>query len=343
MRTDFCSGIFRMALTVMPAIAVLCSCVQSGSNKNESHSKERNNIERRELTYIDDGELPLIHGEVPIYMYGDTLIISDSRSRDYIFYAYDVVKGRYVGGIGKYGAGPGEIANFGMIGIDRDSGMLYGADYNKWKVIGFDIAQALSDSTYHPVEITKFPMEKDGFRSVNRTLYVNDSTVYCAVVIANPGYRGAGYYLGRFDLHTAKAEVLDTINPDPYSGLMCLDPAGEGLIEFSLNYDRIRFFDFDGKLRHTVYGPDYQDRRPGVFYYGRPVVVGERIYVPYANDNFRNPDVGHHIVVMDLEGNYIKSIDVGVRVEAVAYNPTTRRLYVSTWGEPQFGYLEIED
>ncbi len=324
-------------------MVMLCSCSKPDDGKTESYSKKRDNVEYRELTYIDDDAFPLIHGQVPIYMYGDTLIIKDSQSRDYIFYAYDVVGERYIGGFGKYGAGPGEIANFGMIGIDQNAGILYGSDYNRWKVFGFDIAQAIADSTYHPFEVSKFPVGKDGMTPINRTLYVNDSTVYCAVVIPNPNYRGAGYYLGRFDPRTAQSELLDTVKRDPSSGLLCLAPEGDGLIEFSMNYDRIRFFDLEGNLKHTVYGPDFGERKPGIFYYESPVIVGDRIYVLYANGDFRDPEVGHRIIVMDLEGNYIKSIDVGVRVEELAYHSKTGRMFVSTWGEPQFGYFEVDN
>ena len=324
-------------------VGLLSSCGKSSPAPTKVYLDDRNNIEYRELISIEDS-LPLLHAFVKMTILGDTLIINDSQSRNHQFYAYNVVTGRYLGAFGKYGVGPGEIANFGLIGIATDSGTLYGVDYNQWKVYGFDIAKALSDSTYQPFKKVDF-YKGDGTRPIIRSIYLNDSTVYCAVLVPSHDYRKIGYHLGRFNLLTGRSELLDSINPDEHSGILCKHPDKDELIEFSIEFDRIRFFDFNGNLKRMVYGPDYKDYQKKASYYeSTPTIVGDNIYIVYANGgDFRDPDVGHQIIVMDLEGNYIKSIDVGIRINAITYHPETRRMYVATWDEPQFGYFEIDD
>lgn len=333
--------VFNCLIIAAMMCIMACSCGNSKKRGliTEIYSGKRDKIESRELKSIDD-KLPALHSQVRMFMIGDTLIINDGQSRDHQFYAYDVVGDRYLGKFGKYGAGPDEIANFGTIGVDQESGILYGVDYSKWKVLGFNIAEALSDSTYHP--LNKVDFDKGGdTRMINRPLYINDSTVFCAIATPSSDFRRLNYYLGRFSLLDGKCERLDSINP--YSGLLCLNPAKEELIEFSLEFDRINLYDFQGNLKRTIYGPDYKDYNRRIEYFNSPVVVGDRIYAIYINGDFKDSEAGHQIVVMDFEGNYLNTIDVGVRVDALAYNPTTRRLFVSTWDEPQFGYFEVED
>lgn len=315
---------------------ILGSCGKSDGSPTVSYSAERDNIEHRELVSIEE-ELPMIHGIVSLNMFGDTLLIRDIESTDRLYFAYDVVKERYVGSFGKYGPGPGEIANCGTIGIDHDAGLIYVDDHSKWIIHGFNVAEALADTTYIPFK--KGEIAKSyGFA---RPLYLNDSTIYGAVVGVGP--RGVGYYLGRYNLLTGQSELLDTAKTNPHSGLLLLNPEKDELIELSIEFDRIQFFDFQGNLKRTVYGPDYKDYNKRIMYYDSPVIVDDKIYVTYVNGDFKDPDVGHQIVVMDLEGNYIKSIDVGVRIEDLTYSPATRRIYVATWDEPQFGYFEIDD
>lgn len=335
-------SIFAISTTIgLITSGILGSCGKSDGSPTVSYSAERDNIEHRELVSIDSA-LPLIHSESRLYMSGDTLLICDNRSRGNLFYAYDVVQEKYIGSFGKYGAGPGEITNFGIFGINSERGILYGVDYNRWVIYGFNIAEALSDSTYHPFKVMDF-YKGDGTRPICREAYLNDSTVYCAVAVPSADYRAVGYHLGRFNPLTGKSILLDSINPDPFSGWLCPNPAKNEIIELSLDFDRIRFFDFDGNLKRTIYGPDYKDYNRRITYYGSPIILGDKIYATYQNGDFNDPDLGHQIIVMDLEGNYVKSIDLGVHVANISYNPTTRRIYAETWDEPQFGYFKIDD
>lgn len=329
-----------LAITLLLTVP-LNSCTKAGGSSTESYSADRDIIEVRELVSIDD-VLPPIHGQAKMFMYGDTLIIFDWKSRDRLFHCYDVNSNQYLGAFGRYGAGPGEIANFGAVVIDPHSGILYGVDLNKWDVLGFRLKEAISDTTYMPFKQVEFNRD-EGLRTVNRATYVNDSTVFCAIVIPNSNYTGIGYHLGCFNLLTGKSRTLDSDNSDANSGLLCINPHQDEIIEFSMDFDRIRFYDFQGNLKRTVYGPDYKDYNSRIQYYLSPIIVGDHIYSAYLNGEYKDSDVGHRIIIMDLEGNYIKSVDVGVRVDAIAYNPSTRRIYVSTCDEPQFGYFEIDD
>ena len=46
---------------------------------------------------------------------------------------------------------------------------------------------------------------------------------------------------------------------------------------------------------------------------------------------------------MDMDGMYIKTLKFDFSVNSLAYHPKTDRLYLTTSGEPQFGYLKLSE
>ena len=52
--------------------------------------------------------------------------------------------------------------------------------------------------------------------------------------------------------------------------------------------------------------------------------------------------MGTDIIVMDLDGKYLKTLRFDAPLGAMIYHEKSNRLYLSTEGEPQFGYLQLD-
>lgn len=197
-------------------VSLLCSCRQSNDSVAEVHSGSRDKVTTVTLTSIDDN-LPPIHSDARFYISGDTLYINDYKSTDLQFIAYDLNNAKYIGAFGKYGLGPGEIANFGSLFFDRYRGIMYGMNLAKWEIDGFDIKAALADSSYKA--FVKVKLTENDERPINHATYVNDTTIYCAVYVPEEHGMQLSSHVGKFNLLSGKSEILDSVaEPGRHTG-----------------------------------------------------------------------------------------------------------------------------
>jgi len=251
------------------------------------------------------------------------------------------VKGEYIGSFGKYGDGPGEMANLGACYLAPD-GILYATNNNHMKQQGVEIDKALQDSTYKAFDKVRLDTS-EGLLLFLTPTYVNDTTVICTLYkSARDGFET---HVGRFNPMTGTACVLDTLGgKDVGKSLVATDVARNIVFAASSTHDRIRIFDLDGNLKKTVYGPDFKEKQEnGVIYFGQPVIAGDRIYVSYKGTEISDVGFGSDIIVMDLNGKYIKTLHNESPVSGMAYHEGTGRLYLCTYGDPQFGYIQLDD
>lgn len=330
-----------IATMLTAIVALLCSCGRN-NEATEVHTGSRDNVTTVTLTSIDDA-LPMIHADARLTVCGDTLIINDYKSTNKQFIAYDLNNSKYLGSFGMYGSGPGEIANFGGLFYDSRRGILYGLNLNKWQISGFNLREAVADSTYKAFTKVKFKNRRGG--PINTPFYVNDTTIFCSVYVPDNTGMKLTSHVGKFNLLTGDRVLLDSIDEIAgNSGLITVSPSHDLMVETSANNDRIRFYDLNGKLKKTIYGPDYAERHNGrAHYFSGPVIAGDKILAVYSGQDLIKNGMGHEIVVMDLDGKYIKTLDVGARISSIVYHPKTDRVYVSEDDEPQFGYFNLSE
>ena len=323
-------------------VSLLCSCRQSNDSVAEVHSDSRDKVTTVTLNSIDD-DLPPIHSDARFYISGDTLYINDYKSTYLQFIAYDLNNAKYIGAFGKYGLGPGEIANFGSLFFDRHRGIMYGMNLAKWEIDGFDIKEALADSSYKA--FVKVKLTENDERPINHATYVNDTTIYCAVYVPEEHGMQLSSHVGKFNLLSGKSEILDSVaEPGRHTGVIEVMPSQNRIFEIGITHDRIRIYNLDGNLIKTVYGPDFKekhDRR--TYYFASTALAGDKLLAVYSGKDARHKDADREIVVMDLDGNYIKTLDIGARIASIAYYDKTDRVYVSQYGEPQFGYFNLSE
>lgn len=330
-------------LFTIPIISVFClvlaSCGKSAGQDAEEWDKERDRIESISIISIDDALPPLHRGH--LLLKGDTLLIYDSKSMGKMFTAYEINKGITLGSFGNFGNGPGEMANIGGLYID-EYGILYGLNMNSMSIQGIDIDKGLADG--NTPAFTKVRLDtSDGLNPVTDSHYVNDSTVFCSVYV--DGDSGYVTHFGRLNPVTGERAPIDTL-PAKTVGRnnICVDVDSNRVYMTGRLSDRIHILDLDGNLLKTVCGPDYSERYDGhSSYHIGSLLGGGLLYSVYSGADARKQPSGKDIVVMDRDGRYIKTLRFNSPIWGMAYHEGTNRLYLSTLGVPQFGYIRLDD
>ncbi len=321
----------------------LCSCGQGAGSVQTVHQSERDNIEEVTLVSIDDS-LPPLHNGTFLWMLGDTMIMQDLHATDWLFHAFDVRQNRHLGYFGKFGAGPGEVSNFGGQFFDIRNKKFYGLNGNSRIIVRLDIDSALADPAYKAVNVidTK-PMHGERYERLYNFNFINDSLLICSVHVPCNGIEE--FHLGHINPKTGEKRIIDNLGHQSTgnSNVMTVSPENNLIALFGIAFDRLRLFDLDGNHLKTITGPDYQaEYNNETFYYLNSTTGGGKLFGLYLNQIPVEEITHTDIIIFDTEGNYLKTLRLKGRAFGLAYNESTGRLYVSCDGDPQFGYIQID-
>lgn len=330
---------------ILILLFILCPVFWSCKAKTghpEVETVEKRDIEEMVQLVSIDNTLPPVHSNSTLLVSGDTLLIYDGKQSDNLFAAYDIVRNRYIGSFGKSGSGPGEMSYLGGLYTDGN-GTVYAINTGRMCLQGIGIREVLLDSTQKAFD--KVRLDKSDYMTLFVTPhYVNDTTVLCSLY--GPGESGFTSRLGRFNPMTGSGTFIDTVSSgDVGKCQVAADLKQNVIVTTGYTHDRISIFDAEGNLKKIIYGPDYQEQHDGAtYYFSSPVIAGERLYVSYNGEDARKEHTvyGKNIIVMDLDGKYVKTLRLDARVNDMAYHEKTNRLFVHTDGDPQFGYIQLD-
>ncbi|MDR2809061.1 MAG: 6-bladed beta-propeller, partial [Tannerellaceae bacterium] len=104
---------------------------------------------------------------------------------------------------------------------------------------------------------------------------------------------------------------------------------------------------FDGDLICNICGPAWGHRNHKHSYYSRAIFCGDKIYATYLGSTRIDEEKMRsiyptQILVFDLQGNYIQTLDVGLRISDLCYDEENNRLLLGFDDDIQFGYLELD-
>lgn len=321
---------------ISPAILcfVLASC--SGHSVTEYHEGTRDNvIDGTDLMVSIDDHLPPINSFATPVLAGDTLIILDYRSTDLLCTAYDIYNDSTIGRFGKYGAGPGEVGNPLFRFYDRYGKNLYIGNGNRGKLSYFHLPEAISDTTYGAVD--RLPI--DFTKGILYPQVIDESTILCTTY---PDLSNRVSRISTLNLETGEITVIDTVSDGKNAKFGIAVSQKDNLI-FSVDkqHDMIRLLGLDGTLRGIVYGPEYDENaKDNEYYFSVSEICGDKVASIYTGKDSKIDS--NKIILTDLNGRYLKTLLFDATVWGIQYHDKTDRLYLTTKGEPQIGYIELD-
>lgn len=318
----------------------MCSCGTADRRPVILHAECRDrHVDAADMTVPVGGNMPELHSFSAMILAGDTLLTYDAHA-GLQFTAYDLHADTVIGRFGKSGNDPGEIAHLQPIFYNRHSKTLYGANVNRDKISSFYLPWAVGNPDYNALDNFRIDIFKC---PVADPYFLNDSTVLCTVHIPKetPEYQLAVW-------NPVNNRVTALKSDSYYDGAHFeIDVAPEKNMIFAADtrQDVISIYSLDGRLQRRIFGPEYDGDTSGRNrFYSTPVICGDKVAMLYSGPH---GDPGSHaaydkIILTDLDGGYITTLDFGFPVSDIIYHAGTNRLYMTVDAKPQLRYLPLD-
>ncbi len=329
-----------MAMRNRYMITILSLAMMVGSCSKGTYNREGNETDVSEHIKALNTEDLLIGGSSNIYVYGDRLYIVDTKPNNRILYVFDTDNGKYLGSALKPGPSPYEITDPGAFGVNADSGDALMFDYGQNRIVTFNVDSVITDSKYGIQTLRS--LEMSGFP--DSYVYVNDSTGYGRLIIPD-GKNSYRQTICRYNAITGEIKKFGTCKAigEGNRSSVSVSPDGKMIVETCRTQDLIVMYDSDGNPIKEIRGDAFEPVADKTMsFYTGAVVTNRHILVSYAGKKVNEGFYGDHILVFDLEGNYLKTLNLGITIRKMAYSPSSDNLYISSPDSIQFGVLPLE-
>lgn len=320
-------------------IALCCGCAQSATT--EKYQKSRNNIvnihDKIKEIEIED----VLIGKISLpYIIDKYLIISDYESPDQLIHIFDKNTFRYLTSTAYKGQGPGEIAMIGHIEYDKARRKFYVTDHGKQKIFSYDLDSVLSDPSYMPE--VKLDMDINLFPDIYK--YIDD-TLCIGRVIKPIGTNDFKPYVAKWNMLTGNMQLMKYEHPDIQKVRFSseVSPEHNMYLQCYSRHDLMTICDLNGNLKYNIYGPAWTSNVSQTSHYWEAVFCGDRIIASYSGGDRRtNTDFPTKLLVFNLEGDYLQTLETNYRISRFCYDRENNRLIFCMDDEIQFGYLDLD-
>lgn len=316
------------------------------NSETEIYLKSRDDIVKVQDKVVEIlTEEPFVSSYSDVHLLNNHLIIKDWKGYDYLIHLFDKHTFKHVKSTGTIGQGPKEIANIGNIFLDENKNNFYVVDQGKLQLLSYNLDSLLSEKDY---EFTiKASFTKKNYPS--GCYYITDTfSIVKQLSFAENG--GAVESCGQWNMITGEFK----------KGYIHPTQSTESLNTHSTHFDASkeqgiyvmcsRFFDvmticyLDGTLKCNVYGPNWKKEKNNQIHYNMDVCVGgDKIYALYSGADQRTDDYyPTQMFVYDINGHYLKTLDLGYRILNFCYDDDHHRLILHADDDIQFGYLDLE-
>ena len=321
-------------------LACFASCSRStDTEKYQNH--DSNIIDVRELVKEIVIDTPIIGGWARPFIVNDYLLISDHQSEDKLISIFNKRNYSYLMGVGDAGEGPDEITTIGVIVPDEVHHQFFVPDHGKLKILNYNLDSVFRNPFYKPT--LKVNMQKKQFP--DRFIFVNDSLCFARSILV-----GESVYfqqsLVKWNLLTGTMSLLVKGHPEieRKRSQFAVSLEHNLIVDCYTHHDLMTIHDLEGNLKYNVYGPRWDSRTSNdMIYYGAVTICKDRIVAAYAGgENWSDAGFLTCFQVYDLNGNYIKTLQVGRKIYNFCYDKELNRLIMTLNDEMQFAYLDLD-
>ncbi|MDE7461216.1 MAG: TolB-like 6-bladed beta-propeller domain-containing protein [Paramuribaculum sp.] len=311
-------------------------------------------INQKRGNYIDVSDMidefsledVLIGSDVGVTVTDNKLVITDYESIDKILSVFSVPDGQFLGSFGNYGPGPYDIGIPGEAIVYADSvdgrekALMF--NFAQYSVLKFDIDSAICQTDYLPVRMKS----TDSKVLPSYYQHINDTLGFAKKIVMSPDGNGFSQSLGRYNISTG--ELTDFAPEEAIEGnysSFAICPEINMLVEAGQRVDIIKIYDLDGNVKKRIKGPNYRpEPKGGKAYFSDVCFTDKYILCVYSGENWNGGSLGKKIVVLDMDGNYLATLDTKRKIRNMAYHSPSSTLYMAfPSDEMQVGMLNIND
>lgn len=324
---------------------MVISCYSCFSNNTtEKYHNKRDNIVNvhEKIREIPIEEIFIGYYSWPMII-GNYMFIIDYKTANEFIHIFNKSDFKYITSTAFKGQGPGEIANIGFVAEDKMSHKFYVSDHGKNRIFTYDMDSVISDPAYLPTE--KMIMGDQVFPT--DYIYVND-TLSIGMTIQRLGNGNFNPIVAKFNMETGEINPMEyTIHPMVKKKRVSFAISMEHgvYVEVYAPHDLITMCDLNGKLKYNIYGTEWNTETHGINYYGPVLFCNNRIVVLYSGNKSITKDrktiFPTKIVIFDLDGNYLKTLETNYPIINFCYDKDNDRIIMSIDDEIQFAYLDV--
>jgi len=309
---------------------------RSGTEKYQRKRNKIVNVQDRVKMVIQDAIVP---ASTSLYLIDNYLLVTNWMSKDYLIQVFDRNSFDYVTSTGHFGPGPGEIANIGYIGIDESNRVFFVSDHAKQLVYKFYLDSVLANPDYLPE--VKMKMSMISFPDSYK--YIND-TLSFARIIEPIGNNDFSEIFAKWNMRTGEITSINYDNPKTKKKKRATYAVSveHGIyVQCYYKYDLMTICDLEGNLKYNIYGPNWGSDIP-TQHYSQVIFSKNHILARYSGASwFASRVFPTGILVVDLTGNYLKTLETGYRISEICYDEKNNRLILFLDEEFQFAYLDM--
>lgn len=317
------------------------SCKQTIST--EKHQKNRDAVVdvSAKIQEIDFGSDLMVGSIAKLFSMGEYILILDVRSYDKLLHVIDKKNFKYLYSGIKKGRGPGEIVNPGHLMIDEVHHKFYIPDYGKLVIYSYALADFLEQPDYMPD--VKMELKSKSFPA--DSYYIREDLLIGVIVepIGNATFKQS---MAKWSLVTGEIRPMPYEQPDIERRRINFAASIQNdlYVEVYHHHDLMTICDIEGGLKYNIYGPAWNATTSNaVYYYGKPLFCGDKIIVSYSgNGNDSEERDPTKLIVFNLDGDYIQTLETGYKLSDFCYDEDNNRLILSLNDEIQFAYLDLD-
>jgi hypothetical protein len=282
-----------------------------------------------------------IGSRASLYLADNYLIITDDKPYDYYMHLFDKNSFQYITSTAHIGQGPGEIVMMGHIEYKEGDSIFYVTDHGKLKIFGYNMDSIVTNSKYMP----EVKMEITNKQFPNKYQFINDS-ICLGQMIEPTGNYGFKQSLGKWNINSGEIVKMKYEHPDieKKRATFAFSAENKLYVECYHYYDLMTICDIEGNLKCNIYGPAWNFRsKDAILYYEKVVFCKDKIVASYSGKkDFSQDSHATGLLVFDLDGNYLKTLETGYLIPDYCYDRENDRIIMNLDDEIlQFAYLNL--
>lgn len=321
------------------------------SSKSGKEYKIENNITDAS-DQIHDLTLKTFIDKSFLYVVNDYLLVLEPMpQKNKSIHLIDLNSLSYKASGGFMGEGPGELIRPGRVGVDEKNNLAWIPDFGKMNLVPFSLDSIMADSVYRPLSYVR--MKPELF--IERFGLINDSIALGKAVA--PSSRSTFIMdMVKLNLNSGDIQKFGYVNPQVSekhtNSLFALSLTNKRYANVYIEENLITICDLDGNLISDVHGEEIKLEKgattayfSGVDFYMNYILASyiggdDTIINEFQRQAGNSPS---KILIFDVNGNYIKAIEVGNKFYYFCVDEVHNRLFFYFIDrENPIGYLNLD-